>query len=129
MKTHIYAITTNAIGFLPCFCHEAILYSGVDGECRVMHLSTSGLEDVGFDTFMKDRTILYQECFEVEDFDPLKIVGTYDKNFNWFYNNCEDFVSEIINTYSNETRTIKSIQRTLWLIILFGIITLLKIAL
>lgn len=126
---YFYAITTNAIGFLPCFCHEAILYAGENGEKRVIHLSTSGLEDVGYKDFMKDREIFYARLYKSEDFDPIKILGTYQKDFSWFTNNCEDFVTEVINTYTEEKRIIRSIQRLMWLIILIGTITLLKIAL
>ena len=119
---NITLLTTNALGFPPFVFHQAIKFYGTDNHALVIHRSTSGVEIVDYNAFMKGRHIIRKKIYKVtHPFDPYYIQMCDNKPFDWMNNNCEDFASEMIERTTDKRIYPKSMQRVIWIAI-FAII-------
>lgn len=117
-QKHITLITTNALGFPPIVFHKAIRFQGTDGKYYVLHQTTTGIEIISYEKFMKDRHIYAEKNYPIRyDFEPEKIKQEDKKTFDWMNYNCEDFAAEVVESTSGKIMRPKSPQRTFWMIV------------
>lgn len=115
-QKHITVLTTNALGFPPIVFHKAIRFKRTDGKYYVLHQTTSGIEILSFENFMKGRHIYTEKNYPIRyNFNPEQIVQEDKKTFDWMGYNCEDFTSEVIESACGKTIRPKSPQRVFWI--------------
>lgn len=123
MKTYsnyITLITTNAKGFPLLIKHKAILFEGENGQPYIIHRTTSGVEIITLQEFMKERHIINHKRYPIRrEFHAQTILAKYNQEpFDWMSNNCEDFTSRVIEDVACTPMRPHSPQRTAWIIVL-----------
>lgn len=129
-QTHnrITLLTTNAIGFPFIVRHKAIKFTDENNTTKVIHRTTSGVEILSYNVFMKERHIINHKAYPLRrEFDAESLLVKYNHEpFNWMSNNCEDFTSDVIKETCGVEIRPRSAQRTNWIIVL-GVILILMI--
>lgn len=123
MKTYsnyITLITTNAKGFPILIKHKAILFEDENKHPYIIHRTTSGVEIITLQEFMKGRHIINHKQYPIRrEFNAQTILAKYNQEpFDWMSNNCEDFTSHVIEDIACTPMRPYSRQRTAWIIVL-----------
>lgn len=123
MQSHcnyITLLTTNAKGFPLFIKHKAILYEDKSGLPYIIHRTTSGVEIITLQEFMKERHVINHQQYPIRrEFQPQAILAKYNQQpFDWMNNNCEDFTSRVVEDIACVPMRPYSPQRTTWIIIL-----------
>lgn len=126
---HITLLTTNALGFPFLIRHKAIKFTGEDNKPYIIHRTTSGVEIISYEQFMKQRHIILHKRYPLRrKFDAQQIKTEHNQEpFDWMTNNCEDFASEVIEEVSCERMRPHSPQRVMWIAIVAIILVLMVI--